>query len=249
MSEGLLLAGQSYITRLDQAAQGAIGPVELTKLGITTATEKKNRTSKRAVDYGAVLDSVIVQGETTVALEFNNQPADLMALVLKGIAEKVNVGSGTVTDEAITIYPNGRWSKLAQGNLAGEGISLKLVSDDSVVPPANYEIDYSLGMIRAVEGGTLEGTATIATKLSYQHNAISGKRITGGKVASIRAKVEFVGLNLVTSKPVKLTIPEVVLTSEGEIDFLSSDYVSGSLTGTVKSINGTLFDYQEEEAT
>ncbi|PPC77937.1 hypothetical protein C4K68_07780 [Pokkaliibacter plantistimulans] len=248
MSEGLLIAGQSYITRLDQTDQGAIGPIDLSKFGITTATEKKNRLSKRAENYGAVLDSVIVQGETTVAIEFNNQPADLMALVLKGIVERVNTGSGTVSDEAVTIYPNGRWAKLAQTNIAGEGITLTLASDNSEVPVGSYEIDYSLGMIRAIAGGTLDSTTAIATKLSYQHNAISGKRITGGKVASIRARIDLVGVNLVNNNPVKLTIPEVVLTSEGEIDFLNSDYVSGALTGTIKSVSGKLFDFQEEGA-
>lgn len=238
MSEmnGLLVAGDVYIDRLTDTGQstGLIGPINTTQLQINTPTNEVNRTSKKKASFGNLLDSVKIAQPPELTIVFDDQPAELLAMAMLGDVQILNVPSSTITDEAVTLPANQRWVSLSVSNLASAGLSVKLASDNSVVPVADYEVNYALGLIRAVKGGSVEEGA--AVKVSAQANAISGQRITGVTSTQLRARVKVDGKNLATGLPVKVTIPEAVLAPTQAVDLMAAEFVSCTLSGKIKTL-------------
>lgn len=239
MSEmnGLLLAGDVYFDVLDDAgaSTGSVGPVNCTQCSIETPSETKTRPSRKKANYGQALDTVMIPGAPVATLQFDDQPAELLALALRGKVQALNVASSTITDELATLPSNLRWAKLSVGNLAAAGITVKLASNDTELVAADFEINYALGMIRAAKGGSVEEGA--AVKVTAQANAISGKRITGATRTQQRVKVYLDGTNLTTGQPAKLTIPETLLAPTQPLDLMASEFVSTTLAGPIKTLS------------
>lgn len=235
---GLLLSGDIFIDRLSDTgvSQGKIGPINVTQLAINTPSEQITRTSKKKATFGQALDSVSIAQPSTVSISIDDQPADILAIALLGDIATVNQSSGTVTEEAVTILANSRWAQLANKNLAGEGITAVLASDDSAVAATEYEINYALGLIRAKAGGTLASGESI--KLTYQHNAITGTKVKGGIKSQIRMNITGDMKNLATGKPGHLEIFEATVAPTEAVDFMASEFVSTTLSGNCKLVSG-----------
>lgn len=235
---GLLLSGNIFIDRLDDTGQptGAVGPINVTKLEIKVSADEKVRESMKKDSYGQALDIVQIGKPTECTIDMDDQPAELLAMALLGDTATVNTGSGSVTDELVTLPANSRWVKLAQANLATAGVSALLAADDSAVDATEYEINYALGMARAVAGGAL--AAGVAIKLSYSHNAISGTVIKGGLRPQINAHIYGDMKNLATGKAANLDIPFAILAPTSAVDFMASDFVSTTLAGKLKLAEG-----------
>lgn len=247
---GLLLAGDVYIDRLTDAgvSTGLVGPINVTQLSLNTPSETKDRTSKKKESYGQVLDSVVLAQPTEITIAIDDQPSDILALALLGDLETINQGSGTVTDTAVTLPADNKWLKLPHGNLA-EGATAKLASDDSAISPAAYEVNYALGLVRSIPDGALDTGSDTAIKLSYSHNAVAGNRIKGAVRSTIRMRLMMDGKNLANGKPVKLQVPEAVVSPTEAVDLFASEYVSTGLSGKVKLLDGeTAPFYLDQEA-
>lgn len=237
---GLLLAGDVYFDRLTDAGAptGLVGPVNVDKLEIKTPSESKDRTSKQKGSYGQVLDSVTLAQPTEINIDINDQPADILAQAWLGDVEAINQGSGNVTLNAITLPAGNKWLKLPQGNISATGLELYQSDGTTLIAAAAYEINYSLGMIRTVAGGTLDTGSTTDAKITYAYNALTGTRIKGATRTIIRTKVYLDGTNLATGLPVKLEVPEAVLAPTDPVDLMASDYVTTKLSGKCKLVTG-----------
>ncbi len=238
MSNGLLLSGNIYIDRLSATgvSQGKIGPINVTQLAINTPSEQVTRTSKKKATYGQALDSVSIAQPATVAISIDDQPADILAMALLGDTATINQGSGDATDELVTLLANGRWTPLANKNLASAGISALLALDDSPIAATEYEINYALGLIRAKPGGSLADGDDI--KLTYQYNALTGTKVKGGIKSQIRMNITGDMTNLATGNPGTLEIFEATVSPTEAVDFMASEFVSTTLSGNCKLVDG-----------
>lgn len=228
---GLLLAGDVYFDRFDESGNptGLVGPLNATQLQINTPSETKDRESKKKDSYGQALDSVTIAKPSEIAIAFDDQPAEMLAMALMGEVDTLNQGSGSATDAEVTLLKAGLWTKLPHNNLATEGLSAVLASDDSAIAATAYEVNYAAGLIRATTGGTLAAGGDI--KLSYDYAAVSGSRIKGGVRPTINARIFLDGTNLATGKPVQCEIPKASLAPTAAVDLLASEYVSTTLGG------------------
>lgn len=241
---GFLLAGDLYLQRLDDDTTGLIGPIETDKLALKGSAEEKSRTSKRKGSYGQAVGTVYIGKPTEISIVFSDQPAELLALAMLGKRETVNQAAATLTDHPVTLPANGRWVEIGHKNLGT--LTIKDASDDSALAiGTDVEINYVLGLVRAVPGGAMEGGGVI--EISGSALAVTGSRIRGGLVPNVRMKLMMDGKNLETGKPVRLTIPEAVLTPDGEVDFFSADYISTSLSGKVLLANGQTEPFTVDE--
>lgn len=229
---GLLLAGDVYFDRLTDTgvSTGLVGPINATQLSINTPSETVDRPSKKKSSYGQVLNSVTIPQPTEITIQFDDQPAEMLAMALLGEVEQINQGSGDVTDALITLPPAGRWAKLVHSNISETGVSAKDPQDEPVSAAA-YEINYATGMIAATAGGAMAAGGQI--KLSYSYAAMSGSRIKGAVRSTIRARVFVDGTNLATGKPVKCDIPLINAAPTEAVDLMASEYVSTTLGGKV----------------
>lgn len=248
---GLLLAGDVYFDRLTDtgASTGLVGPINVTQLQLNTPSESVERTSKKKDSYGQVLDSVVLPQPTEITIVIDDQPADLLALALLGDVEELNQGSGTVTLTDITLPAGNKWLKLPHGNLGDQGLELYEQDGTTLIPAAAYEVNYSLGMIRTTPSGAKDTGADVQAKISYSHNAVAGTRIKGAIRSMIRVRLFMDGKNLATGMPVKLQVPESVVAPTEAVDLFASEYVSTTLSGTVKLLDGETAPFYLDQET
>ena len=245
---GLMLSGNIFIDRLTDTGEstGLIGPINVTQLAINTPSNEAVRLSKKKASHGQALDVVKTAQPTEVTIAFDDQPAELLAMALLGDTAEINQGSGTATDEAVTLPANRRWAKLAHSNLAEVGITGAIVTPAGPLDVAvDLEINYAAGLVRAKKGGAMEAGGAIT--LTYQYNAISGISVKGGLRPQIRARILGDMKNLATGKNAKLDIPEASLAPTNAVDFMASEFVSTTLAGKIKLLEGkdAPFEYHE----
>lgn len=248
---GLLLAGDVYFDRLTDAgaSTGLVGPINVTQLQLNTPSESVDRTSKRKDSYGQVLDSVVLPQPTEISIVIDDQPADLLALALLGDVEELNQGSGSVSLTDIVLPADNKWAKLPHGNIGEAGLELFESDGTTSIPAAAFEINYSLGMIRTTPGGVKDTGTAVEAKISYSHNAVAGTRIKGAIRSMIRVRMLMDGKNLATGLPVKLEVPESVLAPTEAVDLFASEYVSATLAGKVKLVNGETAPFYLDQET
>lgn len=102
---GLLLAGDVYFDRFDATGNstGLVGPLNATQLQINTPSESKDRASKKKLSYGQALDSVTIAQPSELAIAFDDQPAEMLAMALLGEIDTINQGAGNVADAVISV--------------------------------------------------------------------------------------------------------------------------------------------------
>lgn len=227
---GLLLAGNFFVQR--RAANGTLGailgPINTTKLTLKNDADEKVRTSKKKDTYGQAAAVVTIAKPCEVEWGFDEVPAELMAMVLMGDVSVVNTGSGNLTDAAITLPTDQSWVELGHKNFATAAF---VVQKDAAALTlgTDYEVNYALGLIRAVKGGAVETGGAVT--VTAQYNAIAGTLIKGGIRAQTRLRIFGEGTNLETGKPVQVDVFDTSLTSKEAIDLAASEFVSSTLSG------------------
>lgn len=247
---GLLVAGNFFVELLSAAGVSTgriIGPINTIKLAIKNEADEKVRQSKKKASYGSALGTVKIGKPCEIEWQFDDQPAELLAMALMGDVSVINSGSGNLTDQAVTLPADQGWVRLGQKNFATEAFVVKKDAA-TLVLGTDYEVNYALGMIRSVAGGAVEAGGDVT--VTAQHNAISGTLIKGGVKAQTRAKVFGEGTNLESGKPIELEIFDAALSSSAPIDFAASEFISGTLVGkaTLPTGKDHAFEYKELEA-
>jgi hypothetical protein len=168
-------------------------------------------------------------------------------MALLGDTQVLNTGSGNLTDEAVTLPTNQRWIQLPESNFAANGFVVKKDAA-TLVLGTDYEVNYALGLVRAVKGGAIEAGGAVT--VTGQHNAISGTLVRGGISAQTRARLFGEGKNLETGKPIKLEIFDASLSPTAALDFAASEFVSATLAGKAQLVAGKdhPFEYLELDA-
>lgn len=242
MSNGILLSGNVFLDLLTDAgvSTGLIGPINTIKLAIKANSESKDRNSTKKEGFGNALDSIPIPAPTEVTFEFDDQPSDLLAALFLGEQSTLTSAAGTLTAADFILPAKQRWVELGQVNFTDVGL---IVTDgtDPLALNTDYVIDYAAGLIRAVAGGAMDTGGAIKVTASYQ--AVTGTRITGGTKSQIKARIMLDGKNLANGKTIKLDIPQTVLKSDTEIDFMNSEFVTGSLSGKIILATGQTEPY------
>ncbi|MCG9722111.1 hypothetical protein [Shewanella sp. Isolate7] len=246
---GLFVAGNFYVDRLNAQGQstGIIGPINTTKLALKAEAEEKVRSSKKKGSYGQALSVVKIAKPCEVEWSFDDQPAELIAMAMLGDTQVINSGSGTLTDEAVTLPANQKWVQLPNSNFAEVGFEVKKDAA-TLVLGTDYEVNYALGLVRSVKGGAVEAGGAVT--VTGQHNAISGTLVKGGINAQTRVRLFGEGTNLETGKPMKLDIFDASLSPTSAIDFAASEFVSSTLAGKAQLVAGKdhPFEYVDLDA-
>lgn len=237
-SRGFLGAGDVYISRYDPNTATFLdyeGPIECGKFEIKPNSDLKEQTSRGKTTYGQITESVPIPKPSELSIEFTQVDKTTLETALFGTTAVVNTGGGSVTDESVTIKA-GKWMQLAHGNLATAGLVVtNSAASTTYVLGTHYEINYRLGMIRAI-GGTIADGDVI--KVDYTYNAVTGSKISGSKQSQVRAKFKLDGINFADQLPVITEVHEAVLTPDSAFDFLGNDFAKISLKGRMKTPTG-----------
>ena len=238
-ARGFLGAGDLYIARYN-ATLGAFenfdGPFEATKLEIKPNSDLKEMSSRGRDTYGQVIESVPLPKPADFSVTLAEVNKDSLALALFGTSAALNQGSGTISDEVVTAKL-GKWVELSKQNIATAGfVVTNSGATVTYVLGTDYEVNYRLGMIRALTGGAIADAASL--KVDFTYNAISGTSISGATQNQLRAKFRFDGVNFADQLPVVVNIWEAILTPDSAFDFLQSDFAEIALKGRLKTPTG-----------
>lgn len=237
-NEGFLLEGTVYFDRLDDAgaATGLVTLPGVAKLALKPQSEIKEQTSKDKGYYGQIIGSVAIPKPTELSISLRNGTKEGIALGLMGSHGTISGGAGTVTDEAITAKLD-KWVELANRNITAASVVVTNAdASTTYVEGTDYEINYALGMIRAIPTGSI--TEAQALKVDYSHTAYNGWKVAGGTKPQAKGRLILDGRNLINNKSVRLEIYSALLTSDSDFDAMGDDVVEFGLSGRMETPSG-----------
>ena len=238
-SRAFLGGGDLYIDRYDPATGlklGRAGPFECSKFEVKANTEVKEAVSKGRSTYGQVIETVAIQKPADVSVTLTEMDKDGLTLALLGTQAVVSQGSGTVTDEQITLTAAkmDKWLPLTKQNINQAGfVVTNAAASTTYVEGTHYLVNRRLGMIKALSTGTIPTTETI--KVDFGYAAFDGTMIHGATQAQVRAEFVLDGVNFADNLPVICTAHEVVLAPDSAFDFLSDGFGEITLKGRAKT--------------
>ena len=246
-ARGFLGAGDLY-ARVYNPTTGQYdqwtGPFESTKFEIKPNSELKEMSSRGRSTYGQVIESVPLPKPADLSVTFAEVNKESIAMALFGTASVVNQGSGSITDEVVTAAL-GKWVQLAHGNVATAGfVVTNSAATVTYVLGTDYEVNYRIGLVRAIPGGAIADAASL--KVDYAYNAISGTAIAGGTQTQVRAQFKLDGVNFADQLPVIVDVWEAVLTPDSAFDFLQNDFAEIALKGRLKTPAGKTEPFKVE---
>jgi hypothetical protein len=250
-SAGLYLSGDLYLNPLDDDGNptGLIGPLNAQTVAVTRPEpDAKERISRMKNTDGQLLDGLYQGKPSEIDMIIDDVPGEIMAMVFSGNVTDVSEGSGTVSDEPVSLIP-GRWTRLAHRNLATSGISLAKASAPStpLAVGADYEINHAMGMVKAIDGGAI--SATTACLIDYSHAAVTGVRANSEQRSFVKCQVLVDGKNKVNGKQAVFEAYEAALYNKSKVDFVAGEYVTANLAGKMRTPSGKSEPFYYEELT
>jgi hypothetical protein len=246
MDKGYNISGRVLLDPYDDtgALTGFLDPINTTefKINIPAPNEDLLVSNSQGTE-GQLLDTRYIPKPPEISIKNNTHPPQLLAALFMGKVEALSAGSGTVTDEEITLIP-GRWVRLAHRLIATAGFSVATAAVPATpITSTNYEVDYEHGLIKYIGSTLTEPTACLA---DYSYGALSGTLIKGSAVPVLKFSVLVVGVNTANLKRCELKAPELLLYSDG-LDLMTGKWISGQLKGRIKvpDSGGAPFEFRE----
>jgi hypothetical protein len=242
---GFLASGTLYLNRkVNGVYQGRVQLPGVATFKISPKTEKKEAKSKDKGKYGQVVASVLLPQPTEFGITIADVDGEALAMALMGNLLVLSVGAGTVTAESVTAKLD-KYLDLAQRNIVGASVVVQDSTDTTTyVEGTDYEINYAMGFIKPLSTGSIAGDDVL--HIAYGHGAIAGQSINGSTLAEVRGEFMLDGQNLADGKDITVIVDEGVVATDGEVDFMSDDFVELSLAGTMVTLAGKAQPYVVE---
>lgn len=189
---------------------------------IKTNSNLLEQQSKDKGTHGMVVAAVSVRKPSDFSWSIERFTRTSLAMALLGDSAAITLSGGTVTDEAVTAKLD-VFVPLANAHLTAASVVVtNSAAITTYVENVDYEINYPLGWLQAIEGGAI--TADQSLKVDYAHSAVTGWKVNGETVTQITGKFVLDGRNLVDGKGWVFTVPKVMFSSEAALDFLSDKF-------------------------
>lgn len=236
-ARGFLGAGKVKTSRWDTGTQAWLpwqGPYESTKFEVKANSKTVEQTSRAAETYGQVIEAVALAQPSELSIELAQADREGMALAVLGTITTMTQAGSTATDEVVVAKLNA-WVQLAFQNLTASSVVLtNSGATVTYVEGTDYEIDYTLGQVRAL--ATITDNQSL--KIDYAYGAIAGHKIQGGTNANLRVRVIFSGVNLADGTKCVVRCHEAVISSSSAFNFLDDKFNSIPLQGKLKIPSG-----------
>lgn len=237
-ARGFLGAGDLYISRYNPTTgrfDPYQGPYEATKFEIKPNVDVKEMTSRGRNTYGQVIESVNLPKAATFTLDLAEINKESLTIALLGEQSAINTAAGTITNEVVTAKV-GSWVPLSKSNFTDTGFVVKDETDAVMTLGDDYEVNYRMGWVKVLPGGTVVDGDEV--KVTGSYNATTGTLIRGAVNNEIRARLRLDGVNFVDKAPVIVDVHEGIIAADSALDFLQDDFANLSLPGRLKTPAG-----------
>ncbi|MEW8253771.1 MAG: hypothetical protein AB2747_05415 [Candidatus Thiodiazotropha taylori] len=236
----IILAGDVYIDRRNSQGQsiGIIGPVNSDEIVLTQEVESLTQLSYMRNTYGQARDAVNLPQPASIKINLLDQPADLLAIAFLGDVSAISETIASISAENV-VAVHDRWVKLANRKL-NPTLPADAVQDatdtTTYVEGTDYQVNYELGMIRALSTGSITDGETL--HMDYDKAAAAGESVSSGTQSQIDCRILIDGLNKSTNQSVHCEIYQVALRPDGDIPLKSTEFITTSLTGEIVTPTG-----------
>jgi len=238
VNEGFLLEGTAYFDRLNDvgAATGLVMLPGISTLSFAPKSDIKDISSKDKGYYGQVIASVAIPQPTELKVALRNGTKEGVALALMGGHSDLSITGGSVLDENVTAKLN-IWVELTKRNLTAASVVVtNSAGSTTYIENTDYEINYALGMLRAIPGGAI--TDAQAIKVDFAHAAVAGWKVSGATKPQAKGRLILDGRNLINNKSVRVEIYRCLLTADGDFNMMADDVAEFSLSGRMETPAG-----------
>jgi len=246
---GFLGAGTLYVDRENTSgvATGLLAIGNATKFEIKPDGEIKERPSMMKATYGQNLDTVSIPKPQKISITIDNLNMDNLALALLGSTAVLTQNAGSINNESVTTIWD-RGVDLAHANIdiataivwSGAGLFHDSGTSTIYEEGADYTLTAS-GILTALSTGAI--TENKVVKVEYSWGAIAGQVVSGATTPRIIARLKLDGMNYTDSKNVIVNVPRAMLQPTGPVNFISKDFESITLEGTLITATGQTTPY------
>ena len=199
--------------------------------------------SKQRDRYDQLIDSEETSGTASLAVEFLEVPANIMAILFAGLNTAFTQTAGAVTSQPVTIAALDRWFNLPHDYL-DDGVAAVVkneAEDVTYVVNDDYVIDYRQGLIKIPTGSDIEVGDVL--HLNYTKEAKTGITTSGETNLKGNFRLRFDGKNRYTGKDTYGEVAQVNLKSTEAVDLLSSEPITAKLEGPMVTPTGYTAPY------
>jgi len=231
---GILCSGKLYIDRTDTSGNktGLVSVGNATQFQITESSSTKTRTSRMNDDYGQVLDTVAIKGDSKLAVTMDELDRANLALIFLGLdVDSSQAAAASQTKE----FDLGSVKRNVYYELGHTNVTVSNVAvGGSAMADGSFQVDTSGGLVMFTDSAPASGSVTV----TFSAAKMAGYKIKGGARPTIKARLLLIGKNLADETNVQVDVKEAVLTPKSGLDFLSSDFATAQLEGTLNKPAG-----------
>lgn len=254
MAGGLLARGDIYIGTFN--ADGTFrGFFKDAVNGVTMQltpgeAEEITRESRMRDTAGQALSSVSVPGPWTITFATDDMGNKrVLAMALSGEDEDISESAGAFTDEEV-VAAHDLWVPIGpHRNLDANTPPTVSDSGDTTTytEDTDYVIDYRNGRIRALSAGSItDGEDLLVDGTTLE---VTGDRILGATKQTVKTRLFFDGKNLDGDTPFNGEIYEVNLRASGGVDFITDEFATAEMEGTLVTPSGKNHPFYFENLT
>lgn len=227
---GVLAEATMYLDKLVGGVyQGREQIPGIAKLAIKPNSDLIEQISKDKGKYGQVRDSAVVNKPAELSLTITDVTASALAIALQGSSEDYSQGSGSVEAEVVAAKLD-KYIDLSKKNIGSMGfVVTNSGATTTYTEGTDYEVNRAMGWLKCLSTGTI--TADESLKVDFTYAAVSGKKIKGGTIPSLKGKLELDGKNLFDDTQLAIVLWDVTFTADGEVDFMSDKPIELSMKG------------------
>lgn len=209
--------------------------------GYEAGDEVALKSKRRDNAYNQIFHTDQQPGENSLSIQLQEMPVAILASVLRGVAVSTDVTAGTVTDEPFNV---GEINAPIQ--LAHRYISSLVVKKGAATLVAGTDYTFSLrrGQVIPIAAGAINEADEL--EISYSYAAVDGTLIQGGATPIQSFYIVGDMQDRISGDNGELTVYEVRLGVEDDIDWMSAEPISPTLTGKLIQPNGAPAPYTFE---
>jgi hypothetical protein len=197
--------------------------------------EKKEQKGFRRENFGKKIASVPISKEQELKITLTDINRKNLALALMGTDAVYTQTAGNNTADAETVIGHtDKWTKLVCRNLDSETPPVVKDSTETTtyVEGDDYEVDYQVGRIKVLSAGDIEDGDSL--KVGSTWLAITdGYRVQALTKDVLYAYIRLIGKDLAHDRDCEVVVFKAELVPSGDINWLTDDFASLELTGTI----------------
>lgn len=206
-------------------------PIETNTLSFSyeAGDEQKVISKRRDARYNQPIHSETLPGTTSVSATLLELPPLILARILFGEGSTATVASGSVTDAALAVPQIDVPIQLPHRMLADSPAPVVEKASTPLVAGTDYVIDLRRGQIW-FKGAAVDAGDTDIT-ISYSYDAHVSTHIIGGATPTKKFYITGDMEDRISGDNGELRIPQVNLSVNGDVDWLSAEPIQAEMTG------------------